>query len=120
MWMSGRLTSKTLFTAEGQKEWMPLATVATILDAPPETPKQASGDRLVTVRKSRGVYIVLGLIFGCFGFHNFYAGRNGCGVIQLIVTMTLGWFLIGIVITALWALMEVLIVDQDGAGNKMA
>ena len=42
---------------------------------------------VVTHAKSRGVYIILGLFFGCLGIHNFYAGRNGVGVAQLLITI---------------------------------
>ncbi len=35
--------------------------------------------------KSRAVYIILWLLLGAFGVHNFYAGRVGLGVTELIL-----------------------------------
>jgi TM2 domain-containing membrane protein YozV len=69
--------------------------------------------------KSRGVYIILGLFFGLLGFHNFYAGYNGRGAAQLIITLLLGWLFIGIVISGLWSLIEVCAVTKDAEGNRM-
>ncbi len=65
--------------------------------------------------KSRGVYIILGLLLGLLGIHNFYAGYHGRGAIQLIMTLTV----IGTIITALWALIEVLTVVEDASGVRM-
>lgn len=70
--------------------------------------------------KSRVVYVLLGLFFGCFGIHNFYATRTKFAVIQLIITVVLGWLIIGVVITGIWALAEVITVTEDGEGNKFA
>lgn len=81
----------------------------------------ASGPpQLVTAAKSRGVYIILGLFFGCLGVHNFYAGYNGRGAAQVIITILLGWVWIGIVVTAIWALCEIITVTHDAKGDKMA
>lgn len=70
--------------------------------------------------KSRGVFVALGLFLGCLGIHNFYAGYYGRGAVQLIITLVLGWVIIGIVITALWALIELFTVRVDAEGNAMA
>lgn len=70
------------------------------------------------VPKSRGLYILLGLLFGWLGIHNFYAGRNGVGIAQvLILIFTLG---MGIYILIPWALIEVIAVHKDGKGVLMA
>jgi len=74
---------------------------------------------VVKTAKSRGVYIILGLFFGTLGLHNFYAGYNGRAVVQLLITLLLGWFVIGLVITGIWALTELVAVDRDAAGDRM-
>jgi TM2 domain-containing membrane protein YozV len=74
---------------------------------------------MVRPTKSRGVYIILGLFFGCLGIHNFYAGHNGRGAAQLIITILLGWLIIGLVITVLWSLIELIAETQDGDGQRM-
>jgi Predicted membrane protein len=67
--------------------------------------------------KSRIVYIILALFVGALGIHNFYAGRIGPGVAQLLITMTLFWLIFPLFIVAVWALIEICTVTQDGDGN---
>jgi TM2 domain-containing membrane protein YozV len=82
------------------------------------------------VSKSRGVYIILGLLFGGMGFHNFYSGHNLRGAIKIgifLIAFVLdastrfysGFSLVALVIFALWSLIEVITVKQDAAGNVM-
>lgn len=89
---------------------------------PPTPLTTSSPERPIVVEtiKSRGVFIILGLLLGCLGIHNFYAGYNGKGAAQLIITLALGWFIVGLVITALWALIEVCTVTTDAKGNRMS
>lgn len=78
----------------------------------------ASAPVQVYVAKSRGLYIVLGLFLGFFGIHNFYAGRTGTAVAQLLVTVVLGWFVVGLVIVAIWVIFELFTVNTDGKGRS--
>ena len=86
---------------------------------------------VVTLNKSRGIYIILGILFGASGFHNFYSGHNLSGGVKIgffIVTFGLdastGFYskfsLVALVICELWALVEIMLVRTDGAGNKMS
>lgn len=64
--------------------------------------------------KSRTTYIVLGIFLGAFGVHNFYAGYVGRAVGQLCLTvLTVGY--LGIV-SWIWAIMEICIVEKDSTG----
>jgi TM2 domain-containing membrane protein YozV len=64
--------------------------------------------------KSRTTYIVLGIFLGAFGVHNFYAGYTGRAVGQLCLTvLTLGY--LGIV-SWIWAIIEICIVEKDSTG----
>lgn len=64
--------------------------------------------------KSRTTYIVLGIFLGWLGIHNFYAGYTGRAVGQLCLTvLTLGY--LGIV-SWIWAIIEICIVEKDGTG----
>lgn len=64
----------------------------------------APGVMVVTGQKSKLVTFLLAFFFGVFGIHNFYLGKNGLGIIQLLLTiLTFG---IGAFITAPWALIE--------------
>jgi TM2 domain-containing membrane protein YozV len=51
---------------------------------PPHTPQQVI---YVTQGKSRVSYILLALFFGGLGFHDFYAGYTGKGLLKIIVSV---------------------------------
>ena len=85
----------------------------------------------VTISKSRGVHIILGLLFGGMGFHNFYSGHNLRGAIKIgvfLIAFALdastrfysGFSLVAFVAFALWALIEVITVKDDASGNAMS
>jgi len=64
--------------------------------------------------KSRTTYIVLGIFLGALGVHNFYGGYVGRAVGQLCLTvLTLGY--LGI-ISWVWAIIEICIVEKDSTG----
>ena len=65
-------------------------------------------------QRSRSTYIVLGIFLGALGIHNFYGGYTGRAVGQLCLTvLTLGY--LGI-ISWIWAIVEICIVDKDSTG----
>ena len=70
----------------------------------------------VHVRKSHTVYVLLGLLLGNVGAHNFYAGYIKKGVIQVILTFTL----IGAIPVIVWIIYEVFTVKQDADGVPFA
>ncbi len=69
-----------------------------------------------TAGKSRLAYILLGLFLGFFGIHNFYAGYNGRGIVQLLITLLIGWTLIPLIVLTLWFLIEIVATDTDAQG----
>ena len=69
---------------------------------------------LFVAKKSRIVYIVLALVFGEIGVHNFYAGFIGRGVAQLLITVLSFGLLFWI--SWIWAVIEICAVDHDGKG----
>lgn len=75
--------------------------------------------QVVTMPKSRGVYIILGLFLGFFGIHNFYAGYNGRAVCQLLLTLLTGWMLFPLIIIAVWIIVELIATDISADGKKM-
>lgn len=85
----------------------------------PRPSTSSSETQIVKTTKSRGVYIILGLIFGLLGFHNFYIGRFQRGAFQLLCTVILGWFVVGLVITTVWVLIDLFTVTQDGHGDPL-
>ncbi len=55
-------------------------------------------------QKSRFAACLLAIMFGVFGVHNFYIGRYGPAVAQLVITLiTCGW---GALISGVWAIVE--------------
>ncbi|HKS28097.1 MAG TPA: GYF domain-containing protein [Pyrinomonadaceae bacterium] len=130
MWSSGAITANSQYWCEGMAAWQPILQMRHMLEPAP-APHQASYPAYqayhagapypayIRASKSRAAYIVLGLFFGCLGIHNFYAGRAGAGIAQLLITIFLGWLFIGIIITAFWALIEIIAVDTDGYGVRM-
>lgn len=67
--------------------------------------------------KKRSVYVVLGILLGILGAHNFYANRTGAAVCQLLITLFLGWLEVPLAIVFIWAIIEVIAVDRDGRGT---
>lgn len=70
--------------------------------------------------KSRLVYILLAIFLGGLGIHNFYAGRTGAAVGQLLISLFLSWLIVPIFIVGLWVLIEIFVVNKDGRGVPFA
>lgn len=76
--------------------------------------------------KSRLAYVMLGLFLGWLGIHNFYIGKAGKGVGQIIL-MIFGFLLtsigIGVVlliILTIWILVDICSVSQDAEGRTLS
>jgi len=93
--------------------------------APPAIPRPidavyaAPASQSLPIARNRAIYILLALFLGIFGAHNFYAGYQGRAICQLLITLLLGWLLIGVMITGLWALVEMITVETDASGVQM-
>jgi TM2 domain-containing membrane protein YozV len=61
--------------------------------------------------KARLTYILLGILLGIFGVHNFYAGYIKRGLVQL--GLTLVTFFYASVVVWIWAVVEVCTVESD-------
>jgi hypothetical protein len=68
--------------------------------------------------KSRTTYIVLGVFLGALGVHNFYAGYTGRAVGQLCLSVLTVFYLA--IVSWLWAIVEICIVDKDSAGIQFS
>lgn len=69
--------------------------------------------------KSRAAYIILGLFLGGLGIHNFYAGHNGRGIAQLLLTLFTAWLCFPIILIWGWIIIEVIVTTTDGYGRKL-
>lgn len=65
--------------------------------------------------KSRLIYILLAIFLGGLGIHNFYAGRMGSAVAQLLITLLSCGILS--IITWIWAIIDIITVKTDGEGR---
>lgn len=70
--------------------------------------------------KSRLTYILLAWFLGVLGVHNFYAGRTGKGVAQLLITLLIGWTIIPLIAVGIWVIVEMITVTKDGLGRNFA
>jgi len=70
--------------------------------------------------KDRVVYVLLGVLLGMLGIHNFYAGYIAKAVSQLLITLLLGWLVVPLFAVAIWVLVEVCSVSQDSQGKPFA
>lgn len=133
MWQTGTINAGTAYWQAGMTQWQSLANIRHFLDTP--SGNQYGAQVIVNQvgyqvgypvqgyvsPKSRVTFVLLGLFLGCLGIHNFYAGYSGKGIAQLLITIFLGWvFGLGIFITGIWALIEIIVVNTDAQGLRMS
>ena len=90
------------------------AAAATSLPAAPVMAQPASAGfdlALDANAKNRTTFIVLGVLLGFFGAHNFYAGYKKKAIVQLCITLFSAGF--AGPMTWIWAVIEVCTVDRD-------
>jgi hypothetical protein len=75
---------------------------------PVDPRQQAYQDALYSAQKSRVAAGLLALFLGCFGIHNFYLGRTGIGVLQLLLTV-LSLFVLSPLV-GVWVLIEAILI----------
>jgi TM2 domain-containing membrane protein YozV len=67
----------------------------------PDTDR-SSTNRSPANDRNKYVAAVLAFFFGVFGIHRFYLGRNGTGVLMIVISATL----VGLLVTSIWALVD--------------
>lgn len=82
------------------------------------TASAPNGTPSENTRKARWVFILLVVLFGGLGIHNFYAGYYKKGAIQLGVTLVGGALTGGVagIAMCLWAVYEAFVVKIDAKG----
>ncbi len=111
------ISNDTLVWTNGMANWTPLqqTQLAAGLPVPPPTPYVAPVSAHHPDAKDRVAYVLLAVLLGC-GIHNFYAGYNTKGIIQLLVSVLscgILWFFMWI-----WAIIEACTVMQDSNGVR--
>ena len=71
-------------------------------------------DPRMLVAKTRSTYIILAILLGEFGVHNFYAGYNSKAWTQLLITILTGGYCC--LISWVWAVIEAINVKSDAQG----
>ena len=61
-------------------------------------------------KKSVGVAYLLWFFLGMLGAHRFYLGSTGAGVAILLLTILIGWTLVGLIIPAIWVLIDAFLI----------
>ena len=67
-------------------------------------------------QKSKSVYILLGVLLGHIGVHDFYAGYTTNGIIKLLISLVVGWLILPLIGVWIWAIIDVCTIDQDANG----
>lgn len=72
---------------------------------------------MIVSEKSRTATFILAFFLGTLGIHRFYVGKTGTGITMLLLTLSI----IGILVTAFWALIDwIMVVSgsfKDGEGK---
>lgn len=68
--------------------------------------------------KSRWLFVLLAILFGQIGIHNFYAGHNFRGICQLVLTLITFGYIAGFMIFL--NVLEAIFVTEDGDGKRLA
>lgn len=54
--------------------------------------------------------LLLCFLLGVFGAHQFFTGNKQKGITMLLLTLLLGWIGIGIIITWIWAIYDLVMI----------
>lgn len=69
------------------------------------------------LERRRWLFVLLAIVLGQIGIHNFYAGHNFRGICQLVLTLVtfgwLSWFMFVLNVC------EAIFVTYDADGNKL-
>lgn len=122
MWRTAALHLGTRYWKEGMPEWSILADIVGELEpptsSPPVFPAQETPPPLPDFSpKSRIAFIVLAVTIGPLGVHNFYAGYTKRGLVQLAITVLLGWTVLPLVAMGAWNFFEAVTVKTDAQGR---
>ena len=108
-----------LFGTQPEPEPAPVPTPTPALASASAAPPAAIASPYVEFSadaKNRTTFIVLGVLLGFTGAHNFYAAYKKKAIIQLCITiLTLGF---AAPMIWVWAVIDVCTVDRDGHGIK--
>ncbi len=108
--------------------WHHIAWVSSSLVSPKPEPVVEPRKAVPPLVRNRGIFIILGLVFGLFGFHNFYAGHYKRGAFKIgcllfaAVTKDLDLILLQMIplIMLVGAIIEACVTTTAADGTPMA
>lgn len=68
--------------------------------------------------KNRWLFVLLAILLGQIGIHNFYAGHNFRGICQLVLTLITFGYIAGFMMFL--NVLEAIFVTEDGDGKRLA
>jgi TM2 domain-containing membrane protein YozV len=86
-------------------------------DTPPPIAPAAAPVAAAPTAKSKTLFIVLAILLGELGIHNFYIGNTKRGIIQLLVSVLTCF--IGALPMWVWAVVEAFTVKKDAQGAPL-
>jgi len=115
--LSQILNINSLVWKEGMSNWVPVHQTQ-LADGLPLPPPPLPGAKPTSPAKDRVIYVLLAVFLGSIGIHNFFAGYNRNGIIQLVVSLTTGIITCGISSFAMWvwAIIEACTIKCDANG----
>jgi TM2 domain-containing membrane protein YozV len=134
---AGTIEQTNLYATTESQDWLPVSMLIPLFNIPSIPPIPNSSQPTIVInnsnnnnsgnigtttvngisQKSRIVYQLLAFFLGSFGVHNFYAGHNTKGLIQLLITvLTCGY---GAFISWIWAVIEIFIISVDSNNIPM-
>jgi len=60
------------------------------------------------------ITLLLAIFVGAFGIHRFYVGKIGSGIAMLLLTLSF----IGLLVTGIWALIDIIIIATGNFKDK--
>jgi len=116
----GKIASSSMVCPEGGSSWAPVASVLAEDGVPPPVfppiapppmmtgfPAQAQAQPHPEA-KSKIAAGLLGIFLGALGVHNFYLGKTGLGLAQLLISiLSCGWL---VWVSAIWGLIEGILI----------
>lgn len=73
-------------------------------------PASSNSQKSVGKQKSKGIAIILALLLGCYGAHDFYLGYTKQGIIKFVLTITF----VGVLVSEIWALIDLVKIICNG------
>lgn len=108
------------YQAPQQNNWQPQQQNYAMQQVPQQQPYQQQYVQAPipagVKQKSKMAAGLMGVFLGGLGIHNFYLGRVGRGVVQLLMSLLSAGFLFGV--SVIWSVIEGILILSSKPGSK--